>query len=115
MNAYLARFILERAGATVEVAGDGRAGLERALAEPPDVVVLDLKLPLVDGFEVTEALRADARTRALPIVVTSAHAMAEEQARVLALGATAFIAKPIDPADFVRRIAACLPPLFNSE
>jgi two-component system response regulator len=102
-----------QAGVTHEVvvARDGAAALERLLPagrEPvlPALVLLDLKLPRVDGFEVLRRLRADGRTRLVPVVVLSASGEAEDVARSLECGANAYVRKPVDFARFVRAAGA---------
>jgi CheY-like chemotaxis protein len=92
----LARVVLESAGYEVRGARDS-VEVERALGEAPfDLILMDLRLPGVDGFEVTRRLRRDPRTKDVPIVALSAYAMQEDQARARAAGCDGFLTKPID-------------------
>ena len=96
---------LEREGFVVEVAYDGAVALERALAEPPELVVLDLMIPSVDGFEVCRRLRA-----AAPVPVIMLTARGEEADRIvgLELGADDYVSKPFSPRELTARIKAVL-------
>lgn len=93
----LARF-LERRGDAFAPARTGEEALERAWADRPDAVLLDLELPDLGGLEVLAALRADARTREVPVVVVSADARAERIAEAQACGARDYLVKPLDLA-----------------
>jgi two-component system cell cycle response regulator DivK len=77
-------------------AADGLAGLRIALEEQPDVILMDLRLPDVDGFEITQRLRKDPRTAWIPIVAVTAHAMAGADVVALASGCDDYLAKPLD-------------------
>jgi DNA-binding response OmpR family regulator len=96
---------LEREGFVVEVAFDGAVGLERALADPPELVVLDLMIPSLDGFEVCRRLRA-----AAPVPVIMLTARGEEADRIvgLELGADDYVSKPFSPRELTARIKAVL-------
>lgn len=83
-------------GLEVAFAADGEAGIRRALAEPPDAVVVDLCLPKKNGFQVIEALRSDPSTRAVVILVTSAKSFPPDRRKALELGANEFLLKPYD-------------------
>ena len=100
-------------GCRVEIAMDGNEAIAKALDLQPDVVVMDLGLPRMDGWEATRRLKADDRTRAIPIVVLSAHAYREAQERALAAGAYSVLAKPMTPQDLLHElngaVAASLP------
>jgi DNA-binding response OmpR family regulator len=96
---------LERDGYAVETAADGRTGLERALAEPPDLVVLDLMLPGIDGLEVCRRLRAIAP---VPIVVLTARGQESDRIIGLDLGADDYVAKPFSTKELVARVRAVL-------
>jgi two-component system cell cycle response regulator len=85
-------------------AADGEAGLALAQKELPDVVVCDLQLPKLDGFEVLRQLKSKARTRTIPVVAVTAYAMVGDRERVMAAGFDGYIAKPIEPETFVSQI-----------
>ena len=91
----LVRTVLEHAGCIVEEAADGREALTKIKADPPNLVVLDLRMPGLDGFEVMEALRNDERYERLVVVALTASAMHGDQERALAAGFTDYMTKPI--------------------
>jgi twitching motility two-component system response regulator PilH len=95
---------LRPAGLEIISRTDGPAGLEAALASPPDLLILDVGLPRMDGWEVLEHLRSDPRTVHLKVLVLTAHAQEETRERAGRGGADAFITKPFRPDD-LRRIA----------
>jgi signal transduction histidine kinase/ActR/RegA family two-component response regulator len=94
-NRQLLCDLLERHGFEVDQAGDGAHALERVRTLPPDLVLMDIRMPVMDGLEATSRLRADEATRLLPIVAVSANASAEDRQRCLERGANAFLAKPV--------------------
>jgi CheY-like chemotaxis protein len=95
---------LRPAGVEIDTRADGPTGLEAALASPPDLLILDVGLPHMDGWEVLERLRSDPRTHHLKVLVLTAHAQEETRERAGKGGADAFITKPFRPDD-LRRIA----------
>ena len=103
----LVQVCLSAAGLDVTTRSDGVTGIHAALAEPPDLVVLDIGLPRVDGWEVLETLRNDDRTRHVPVLVLTAHGTDENRNRAEASGANAFIPKPFRP-DHLRRTTLAL-------
>ena len=107
-NVYMLKNRLERRGHAVLVARDGRAGVEAARAERPDLILLDLGLPVLDGWEAARLLKADERTRAIPIIALSAHAMAGDRAQALEAGCDDYDTKPVDFARLLVRIEALL-------
>ena len=101
INQQIAVELLEGAGATVTVANNGREAVEMLSGpgHPPfDVVLMDLQMPEMDGYQATAKLRSDSRLAALPIIAMTAHATVEERQRCLAAGMNDHVAKPIDPA-----------------
>ena len=100
----LYRVNLEAEGMEVSEASDGEAALALARAQRPDVVVLDVMMPGLDGWAVAERLAADPETRAIPIVFASARAALADQVRGLELGAIDYVAKPFNPVDLSRSI-----------
>jgi len=91
----LLRTVLERQGYEVMEAADGEEALQKALAEQPDLILLDLQMPRRTGYEVLGELRKDARHAALPIIALTASAMQGDRERALAAGFTAYLAKPV--------------------
>ncbi len=104
VSEVVARY-LERDGFTVEIRANGREALERALAEPPDLVVLDLMLPGMDGLEVCRRLRAIAP---VPIVMLTARTQENERIAGLELGADDYVSKPFSTKELVARVRAVL-------
>lgn len=101
-------FLLERAGFEVVAVSDGQAALAAALAAPPDVLILDVMLPVLDGFEILRRLRADARGRHVPVIMLTARGQRADRAAALGTGADLFITKPFSNAEVVaavRRLA----------
>ncbi len=102
------RDYLEFAGFRVETARDGREGIEKARALQPDLILMDLSLPGIDGWEATRLLKAAPETRQIIIIALSAHALATEGDRARAAGCDGFIAKPCLPPDLVLEITRYL-------
>ena len=108
-NVYMLKTRLElEEGFEVLVAADGAAGVAMAAAERPDLVLMDLNLPVVDGWEATRRLKADPGTRGIPIIALTAHAMAGDHERALAAGCDGFDTKPIDFERLLAKIRAVL-------
>jgi len=91
-------------GYRVEEASDGREALEKVSALTPDVVILDLKMPLIDGCEATRRLKTAPATKAIPIVVLSGHLLEESRQAALAAGADVYLTKPCLPDDLARHL-----------
>jgi CheY-like chemotaxis protein len=107
-NVYMLRSRLARAGFTVVVAGDGEQGVAMAAAEAPALILMDLSLPVLDGWEATRRLKAAPETAMIPVIALSAHAMEGERARALAAGCDDFDTKPIDFPRLLDKIRALL-------
>ncbi len=103
--------MLTSQGFSVETAQDGLAGLEKAREMRPDLILLDLLLPAIDGFGVIKRLQEDSVTRDIPIVVISAWPTADNRKRVHAAGARGFITKPFQIRDLIKIIRQSLPEL----
>ncbi|MEO8070574.1 MAG: response regulator transcription factor [Acidobacteriota bacterium] len=106
--ADLIRHYLERADHVVDHLASGREVLARARAKPPDLIILDLMLPGMDGLLVCQALRQDASTAAIPIIMLTARGEESDRIRGLELGADDYIVKPFSPKELVARVAALL-------
>lgn len=102
------RDYLEFSGFRVETAQDGREAIEKARAGDPDLILMDLSLPGIDGWEATRILKSDPSTRHLLIVALSAHALAAEGQRARDAGCDGFIAKPCLPPELVAEITRYL-------
>lgn len=107
-NVYVISRRLGREGYTVLVARDGAQGVSMARDERPDLILMDLRLPVVDGWEATRRIKADPATRHIPILALSAHAMSGDRAQALAAGCDDYDTKPVDLARLRGKIAALL-------
>ncbi len=103
-NIRLVRFMLEKSGYEVIEARDGAEGVALAVKEKPDLVIMDLQLPDIDGLEATKRIRASEADREIPIVALTSFAMAGDRERALAAGCTGYIEKPINPDTFIAEI-----------
>jgi CheY-like chemotaxis protein len=99
---------LAKRGYDVEVASDGVQGIELARSLEPDLIVMDVGLPVVDGLEATRRLKAEARTSSIPIVALTANAMPGDQEQALAAGCEAYDTKPVDITRLLEKIEALL-------
>lgn len=108
-NRYLVTFLLEQRGHAVATAASGPAGIARAESAPPDLILLDIQLPGMDGYAVARALKADPRLRSIPIVAVTSYAMVGDREQAMAAGCNGYIEKPIDPETFVADIERFLP------
>jgi CheY-like chemotaxis protein len=95
------RLALDAKGHDTVVAEDGRSGIELALTEHPDAIVLDLMMPRVNGYDVLDALRGAEEMAGVPVIVLTAVTLSRERDRCLAEGADAVITKPFDPAEVI--------------
>ena len=100
-NAYLVEYLLRNAGLDMHLTTTGKAGLEWALAHKPALVLLDIQLPDMDGYQVATELR---KTETMQIVALTSFAMAGEKKKALALGCDGYIEKPIQPLKFVDQV-----------
>lgn len=107
-NLYLATFLLQTNGYEVIAARHGREGLEKAKAEQPDLILMDLQLPEMDGYEATRLLKSTAETRQIPVVAVTSYAMIGDRDKALAVGCVGHIEKPIAPETFVSQVARFL-------
>jgi len=108
-NLYLIRFLLEKNGFTVMEATDGEKGVEMAKRMKPDLILLDIQLPKMDGYAVARELRKNDELAKTSIVAVTSYAMVGDRERVLAAGADGYIEKPIDPDTFIVKIEQHLP------
>jgi CheY-like chemotaxis protein len=99
---------LVRNGHTVVVAVDGEQGVAMAISEAPDIVLMDMSLPVLDGWAATRKLRADPATRALPVIALTAHAMAGDREKALDAGCNDYDTKPVELPRLLGKIAALL-------
>jgi len=95
-NIYVVKNRLGRAGHSIVVATDGEQGVAMAAAEQPDLILMDLRLPVIDGWEATRRIKAQAETRHIPIIALSAHAMTGDREKALEAGCDDYDTKPVD-------------------
>ncbi len=108
-NAFMLQMRFEMLeGYEVHVAVNGKAGIEAARTMRPDLILMDIGLPDIDGLEVTRQLKADARTCDIPIIAVTAHAMTGDREKALATGCDEFDTKPVDFDRLLGKIEACL-------
>jgi two-component system cell cycle response regulator DivK len=107
-NMKLAAFLLQSAGHTVLSATDAEVGLTLARDEHPNLILMDIQLPGMDGLEATALLKRDDATRAIPVIALTALAMKGDEERIRAAGCDGYIAKPMAYRDFLATIAAHL-------
>jgi two-component system cell cycle response regulator DivK len=107
-NMTLAVFLLQSAGHSVLSARDAEAGLTLAREEQPDLILMDIQLPGMDGLQATALLKRDDATRAIPVIALTALAMKGDEERIRAAGCDGYIAKPMRYQEFLATIAAQL-------
>lgn len=108
MNRDMLSRRLEKKGFEIILAFDGQAGLDAAAARKPDLILMDLSLPAVDGWQATQRLKDDVALRRIPVIALSAHAMATDREKALAAGCDDFDTKPIDLPRLMGKIDALL-------
>ena len=102
---FLSRRLLRR-GFEVVVAEHGQAGVGKAKSEVPDIILLDMNLPVMDGWTAAGVIRADATTATIPIIALTAHAMSGNKDKAMAAGCTDYCSKPVDFAQLLAKIEA---------
>lgn len=108
-NIYMLTRRLRRAGLTIAVATDGAAAVAMAASEEPDIILMDLSLPVLDGWEATRRIKADPKTRRIPVIALTAHAMSGDREAALAAGCDDFDTKPIDLPRLLDKMRALMP------
>jgi CheY-like chemotaxis protein len=108
MNRDMLSRRLARNGYAVVIAVDGQQGVEMAAAERPDLILMDMSLPVMDGWEATRRVKADPVTRAIPVIALTAHAMAQDREQALAAGCDDFDTKPVELPRLLEKIKALL-------
>jgi CheY-like chemotaxis protein len=108
-NIYVLKNRLTRAGFTILVARDGAAGVAMATAERPDLILMDLSLPVMDGWEATRQLKGAPETKDIPVIALTSHAMVGEREKALAAGCDDFDTKPVELPRLLEKIRVLLP------
>ena len=108
MNRDMLSRRLERRGYTVRCAVDGQQGIDAALADPPDLILMDMSLPVVDGWEATRRLKAHPTAKAIPIIALTAHAMASDEEQARLAGCDEFDTKPVELPRLLQKMESLL-------
>lgn len=108
-NVYVVKNRFARVGLTVIVATDGEQGVSIAALEKPDLILMDLRMPVLDGWEATKRIKANPETRHIPIIALSAHAMTGDRERALAAGCDDYDTKPVELPRLLGKVRALLP------
>lgn len=103
-NRTIYRVLLEHFGYQVHEAHNGQEALDQARTVLPDLILMDISIPLIDGYEATRILKGDPATRAIPIIALTAHALKTDQERVEATGFDGYLAKPVEPKRVVEEV-----------
>jgi CheY-like chemotaxis protein len=107
-NRIVYRTVLEHFGYTVLEAHDGEEGVRRAREDRPDLVLMDISIPKLDGWEATRALKSDPATARIPVIALTAHALPEDRARATEAGCDGYLAKPVEPRRVVEEVRRVL-------
>ena len=110
MNRDMLSRRLERKGFDVVIAVDGQEGVDMATSQSPDLILMDLSLPIMDGWEATRRIKADPATRATPVIALTAHAMSGDEQKALEAGCDDYDTKPVDLKRLLGKIEALLNP-----
>jgi CheY-like chemotaxis protein len=108
MNRDMLSRRLSRNGFEITVAVDGRQGVEMATAEKPDLILMDMSLPVMNGWEATQRVKADPATSAIPVIALTAHAMNDDREKAIAAGCDDFDTKPVDLPRLLQKIKTLL-------
>jgi two-component system cell cycle response regulator DivK len=107
-NMKLIRDLLQRHGYATLEAGNGEEGVNLAIEKRPDLILMDIQMPVMDGLEATRIIKANAMTKDIPIVALTSYAMREDEDRLIQAGCDGYLAKPIDTRKFPKEISAYL-------
>jgi two-component system cell cycle response regulator DivK len=107
-NRIVYRTVLEHFGYTVLEAHDGEEGVRRAREDRPDLVLMDISIPKLDGWEATKVLKSDPATARIPVIALTAHALPEDRARAAEAGCDGYLAKPVEPRRVVEEVRRVL-------
>ena len=108
MNRDMLSRRLVRKGYDIVIAVDGQQALDMAATESPDLILMDMSLPVIDGWETTRRVKANPDTKAIPVIALTAHAMVEDKDKAIAAGCDDFDTKPVDIQRLVGKIQALL-------
>lgn len=108
-NRYLVTYLLESRGYEVEAAVDGAEALAALERRTPDLILMDMQLPIIDGYEATRRIKADERFRDIPVIAVTAHSMRGDQDKAIAAGCDLYVTKPINGDELLSLVERLLP------
>jgi two-component system, cell cycle response regulator DivK len=108
-NRQILRDLLNSAGFDMIEAGNGKEGVATAISQRPDLILMDIQLPIMDGYEATRRIKANADLSAIPIIVITSYALSGDEAKASAAGCDAYVTKPYSPRDLLAKIRTFLP------
>ena len=108
-NRRILHDLLTSAGYEIIIAEDGQEALDVARRERPNLILMDIQLPLLDGYEATRRIKADPTLRAIPIIVITSYALSGDEAKAKAAGCDAYVAKPYSPRALLAKVREYLP------
>ncbi len=108
-NMYMLKFLLESENYKVLQSFNGADGIKSAITEKPDIILLDIQLPEMDGYTVAKKIRANENLKNVPIIAVTSYAMPGDKEKAIEAGATGYIEKPIDPETFITQMISFLP------
>ena len=108
-NRQILRDLLGSVGYDLIEAGDGEAGVAAATAQHPDLILMDIQLPLMDGYEATRRIKANPELKGIPIIVVTSYALSGDEAKARAAGCDAYVTKPYSPRQLLAKIKELLP------
>ena len=108
-NRQILRDLLGTVGYDMIEAGDGEAGVAAAAAQRPDLILMDIQLPLMDGYEATRRIKANPELKGIPIIVVTSYALSGDEAKARAVGCDAYVTKPYSPRQLLAKIREFLP------
>lgn len=108
-NLYLVKFILEKHGYEVFAARDGQEGINLAVSVNPDLIILDIQLPVMDGYTVAKQIKTNAELAQVPIIAVTSYAMVGDREKTIEAGCNGYIEKPINPDTFIQQVEQHLP------
>ncbi|MFS8636675.1 MAG: response regulator [Gemmatimonadota bacterium] len=114
-NLMVYRTILEHVGYDVIEARDGEEGIARAREKHPDLILMDISIPRIDGWEATRRLKENEETRDIPIIALTAHALEEDREKALRVGCDGYLAKPVEPRRVVEEVKRYVGPAEEGE
>jgi two-component system cell cycle response regulator DivK len=108
-NRQILRDLFESAGYEIVEAEDGQAGVVAAKAQKPDLILMDIQLPVMDGYEATRRIKADPDLRAIPLIVVTSYALSGDDVKARAAGCDGYVTKPFSPRQLLAKVKEYLP------